>query len=172
MSSLSSYLCPNSDNVAAPARHASRPMEPAKGMHMDMEHSKRAYAPPSPAGADMPRVVYVTETRTDCTCKSTPAPFHPMHVSQIPVDVPMSSMATMPAMSSMGYSHGVMYAAPSSSALYGSYSRSQMSARPTPSGASPNRFNTFEGAAPKASAVQSGIAAIGIAAVMGLMVAL
>lgn len=138
-------------------------MEPASGS----EHNKRAYRPSSDDMAT-PRVVYVTETRTECSCKSTPA-LDPMHFSQIPVDVPMSSsMGAMMAASTPASSYGAMMAA-SSSVIFGS----QMSAAtPSPSGASANRFHTFQGAAPKTSAVQGGIAALGVAAVMGLMIAL
>ena len=58
---------------------------------------------------------------------------------------------------------------PSSSVIFGS----QVSvATPGPSGASANRFHTFQGAAHKTSAAQGGIAALGVAAVMGLMIAL
>jgi hypothetical protein len=104
-----------------------------------------------------------------------------MHISQIPVDVPMSSsMGAMTAASSPVSYNGAMMAASSpasyngammatSSVIFGS----QMSAAtPTPSGASPNRFHTFQGAAPKTNAIQGGIAALGVAAVMGLMIAL
>jgi hypothetical protein len=55
----------------------------------------------------------------------------------------------------------------SSSMFYGSHS-----ATPTPSGASANRFSVFQGAAPAGSAVHGGVAALGVAAVMALMVAL
>jgi hypothetical protein len=48
-----------------------------------------------------------------------------------------------------------------------------MMATPTPSGASANRFNAFQGAAaPQVNAARSGVAALGVAAVMGLMIAL
>ncbi|KAJ5891001.1 uncharacterized protein N7473_007229 [Penicillium subrubescens] len=163
LTSLISAACANTSkgSAAAPARHASKPME--------LANDKRAYRPSSD-DMDMsaPRVVYVTETRTECSCKSTPA-LNPMHISQIPVDVPMSSsMGAMMAASTPASSNGAMMAA-SSSVIFGS----QMSAAtPTPSGASANRFHTFQGAAPKTSAVQGGIAALGVAAVMGLMIAL
>ena len=142
-------------------------MEPASGFGTT-EHNKRAYRPSSDDYA-APRVVYVTETRTECNCKRTPLAQDPMHISQIPVDVPMSSsMSAMVAASSPASSDGVRMAA-SSSVIFGS----QMSAAtPTPSGASANRFHTFQGAAPKTNAIQGGIAALGVAAVMGLMIAL
>lgn len=173
MNDLDASLCGSSNKMAAPARHASRPMEPASDMHMGMmDHNERAYSPdmaaPAPAAPAVPRVVYVTETKTECSCKSTPAldPMH--HISQIPVDVPASSsMGGMAAASSPASTHGVMVGASSSSVIFGS----QMSATPTPSGASANRFNAFQGAAPKANAV-GGVAALGVAAIMGLMVAL
>ncbi|KAJ5692864.1 hypothetical protein N7462_002287 [Penicillium macrosclerotiorum] len=168
LSKLSSSMCSDSDTSTSPARHASKPMEPATGFGV-MAH-KRAYRPEEPALVETaaPRVIYVTETRTECSCKSTPFPHDPMHVSQIPVDVPMSSsMGAMVAASSPAYSNGIMVGA-SSSAMFGS----QMSAAtPTPSGASANRFNTFKGAAPKTNAV-GGVAAVAVAAVLGLMVAL
>jgi hypothetical protein len=164
LTSLISTACADTStsSAAAPARHASKPMEPASGF----EHNKRAYRPSSDDMA-APRVVYVTETRTEYSCKSTPA-LDPMHISQIPVHVPMSSsMGAMMAASTPASSNGVMMGA--SSVIFGS----QMSAAtPTPSGASGNRFHTFQGAAPKTNAVQGGIAALGVAAVMGLMIAL
>lgn len=180
MTDLEASLCGNSDKMAAPARHASHPMEPAEdmGMAMDnmMHHNTRAYSPSmhteshmsEPEREAMPKVIYVTETK-ECSCKSTPAPeMH--HISQIPVDVPASSsMGAMLAASSPAMSNGVMVGASSSSVLFGS----QMSAAtPTPSGASPNRFNAFQGAAPAVNAAQGGVAALGVAAVMGLMIAL
>lgn len=183
MTDLEASLCGNSDKMAAnPARHASKPMQPAAPMHMDMDmdktmdHSKRAYSPSmdkvmAAAQSAIPQVIYVTETRTECSCKSTPAP-DSMHISQIPVDVPASSSSSMGAMlaaSSPAMSNGVMVGASSSSVLFGS----QMSAAtPTPSGASPNRFNAYQGAAPAVNAVHGGAAALGVAAVMGLMIAL
>lgn len=194
MSDLEDSLCGNSDKTA-PARHASKPMEPAKNIDMDMDmdrmmyHNTRAYSPsmhtesdmpappperedvPVPSGREaMPKVIYVTETRTECSCKSTAAPDRMHHISQIPVNVPTSSsMGAMLAASSPAMSNGVMVGASSSSVLFGS----QMSAAtPTPSGASPNRFHTFKGAAPAVNAAQGGVAALGVAAVMGLMIAL
>ncbi|KAJ5155881.1 hypothetical protein N7492_008684 [Penicillium capsulatum] len=168
LNKLDTSLC-SSETRAAPARHASKPMEPSMP---GMEH-KRGFMP-NLMGAESvaPRVVYVTETRTECSCKSTPAAFDPMHMSQIPVDVPTSSpmMSGMAAAAtpSMSMSHGVLVGAASSSSVI----FRGASATPTPSGTSPNRFNAYEGAAPKASAVHSGVAALGVAAVMGLMVAL
>ncbi|KAJ5386562.1 hypothetical protein N7509_009103 [Penicillium cosmopolitanum] len=161
LDSLTSSLCP-SNRVSAPARHASNPMEPA--------NMKRAYSPSSETEPQMPepRVVYVTktETHTACSCKTTPAP---AHISQIPVDVPVSSsMIGMLAASSPVYSNGVLIPA-SSSVLFGS---SASAATPSPSGADPNRFSPFQGAAPQVSAAHSGIAALGVAAIMGLMIAL
>ncbi|KAJ5609234.1 hypothetical protein N7528_009801 [Penicillium herquei] len=166
---LASSLC-SSNREAAPARHASNPMEPASNMHMNMlADGKRAYAPPAPAEAAAPRVIYVTETKTECGCRATPTAFDPMHLSQIPVDVPASSsMAPMAAASTPVYSNGILIGAASSSRAFGS----QMAATPTPSGASANRFNTFKGAAPQVNAARGGIAAFGVAAVMGLMMAL
>lgn len=142
------------------------------GSMQNMEH-KRAYMPDSMDGESAPRVVYVTETQTECSCKSTPAPFGPKHMSQIPVDVPSHSSGRMGMAAAstpgvpMSMSHGVHVAASSSSALFRG-----ASATPTPSGASPNRYSSFEGAAPKANAVHSGVTALGVAAVMGLMIAL
>ncbi|KAJ5590696.1 hypothetical protein N7450_004668 [Penicillium hetheringtonii] len=135
LSTLDSSLC-SSSRETAPARHASKPMQPADML-------KRAYSPDSEAAMPEPRVVYVTETRTECSCKATPAP---AHISQIPVDVPVSS-------SMMG-----MLAASSPSCLT--------------AGADPNRFSPFKGAAPQVSAAHGGVAALGVAAVMGLMIAL
>lgn len=168
LTNWASLLCSDSSKgAAAPARHASNPMEPASGVGMT-EHNKRAYRSPSEDIA-APSVVYVTETRTECSCKSTPAPYDPMHISQVPVNVPVrSSTGAMMAASSPASSNGAMMAA-SSSVIFGS----QMSAAtPTPSGASANRFYTFQGAAPKTNAVQGSIAALGVAALMGLMIAL
>lgn len=132
---------------------------------------KRAYSPSSETEAEMPepRVVYVTktETHTACGCKTTPAP---AHISQIPVDVPVSSsMIGMLAASSPVYSNGIYIPASSSSVLFGSQASA---ATPAPSGADPNRFSPFQGAAPRVSAAHGGIAALGVAAVMGLMIAL
>ncbi|KAJ5103507.1 hypothetical protein N7532_004036 [Penicillium argentinense] len=161
LSSLDTSLC-SSNRQAAPARHASQPMMPA--------NMKRAYSPDSPAPAmpAEPRVIYVTETRTECACKSTPT--NSMHISQIPVDVPASSsMGGMLAASSPAVSNGVLVGASSSSAIFGSQASA---ATPTPSGADPNRFHAFQGAAPQVRAVYSGVAAFGVAAVMGMMIAL
>lgn len=150
---------------AVPARHASKPMEPAMDMHAPMgtdemnHHQQRAY--------DEPRVVYVTETR-ECSCKGTPAPnADPMHISQIPVHVPSSSMGGMAAASSPA-SNRVMVGGTSSSVLFGSQ---VSSATPSPSNG-PNRVGTFKGAAAKTDALRGGAAAVAVAAVMGLMVAL
>lgn len=137
--------------------------------------NKRAFAPqldsPASAAPAVPRVVYVTETKTDCSCKTTPAPdSHMAHVSQIPVDVPARSsyMAGMASASSpAGYSHGPMGAV-GSSVVFGSQASA---ATPAPSGADPNRFSKFEGAA-AAGASLHGAAVVGVAAVMALMVAL
>ena len=161
MDDLDASLCSASGNkVAAPARHASRPMQPADDLHM------RAYSPSEDVDATQPRVMTVTVTES-CACKATPSAS--MHVSQIPVHVPVSSssMGSMAAASSPSWSHGVMVGASSTSAIYNS-----MMATPTPSGASANRFNTFQGAAPQVSAAHGGVAALGVAAVMGLMIAL
>lgn len=185
MNDLDASLCGSTDKMPAPARHASRPMEPAEDIHMDMNknkmmhHNDRAYSPSMhtenempAAAADrqaMPSVIYVTETRTECSCKSTSGP-NSMHISQIPVNVPASSsMGAMFAASSPAMSNGIMVGASSSSVVFGS----QMSAAtPTPSGASANRFNAFQGAAPSVNAAQCGAVALGAAAVMGLMIAL
>ncbi|KAJ5105927.1 hypothetical protein NUU61_003274 [Penicillium alfredii] len=164
LNDLSSSLCGDSDRMAKPARKASHPMERVGSSN----NNKRAYMPEASAASAAPRVVYVTETRTECACKSSKTPLDPMHISQIPVDVPASSSmmggmaaAATPASSS----YGAMVVASSASA-FGS-----ASGTPTPSGASA-RYNAFQGAAPKVGAVHSGVAALGVAAVMGLMVAL
>lgn len=160
MSNLDASLCgASNDKDAAPARHASRPMQPAEDLHL------RAYSPSEDSDASQPRVMTVTVTES-CACKSTPT--SPMHISQIPVYVPSSSMGGMAAASSPAYSHGILVGGSSSSAIFGS----QMSATPTPSGASANRFNAFQGAAPQVNAAHGGVAALGVAAVMGLMIAL
>ncbi|KGO42629.1 hypothetical protein PEX1_016370 [Penicillium expansum] len=160
LSTLASTLCSSdSDHEAAPARHASRPMQ--------LVNDKRAYAPE----AAVPRVVYVTETRTDCSCKSTPVAQSPMHVSQIPVDVPAaSSVASVAAVSSTpaGRQHGFMGGAASSSVIFGP--GATPSARP--SGVDPTRFSPFQGAAAAGASVHGGVAALGVAAVMAVMVAL
>ncbi|KAJ5330029.1 hypothetical protein N7452_010419 [Penicillium brevicompactum] len=167
LSSLTDALC-SSSSEAAPARHASKPMELA-----DM--NKRAFAPqldsPASAAPAVPRVVYVTETKTDCSCKSTPAPdSQRAHISQIPVDVPTSQsyMAGMASASApAGYSHGPMGAV-GSSVVFGSQASA---ATPAPSGADPHRFSSFQGAAAAGASVH-GVAVAGVAAVMALMVAL
>lgn len=135
---------------------------------------ERAFAPQAEASAALavPRVVYVTETKTDCSCKNTPAPnAHLAHVSQIPVDVPASSsryMAGMAAVSTpASYSHGLMGSA-TSSVIFGSQASA---ATPSPSGVDPSRFSPFQGAAAPGVSVH-GLAAAGVAAVMALMVAL
>ncbi|KAJ5174623.1 uncharacterized protein N7482_000500 [Penicillium canariense] len=167
LSKLNTTLCADTSNTAAPARHASNPMEPATGRGTT-ENSKRAFRFSGDEAAT-PHVIYVTETLTECSCKSTSAPASRMHISQIPVSVPVSSsMAAKVAASTPASTHSAMMAA-SSSVIFGS----QMSAAtPGPSGASANRFKTFQGAAPKANAVRSGVAALGIAAVMGLVMVL
>lgn len=192
MTDLEASLCGSSNGMAAPARHASKPMEPAMNLgldnmaHLDTEDhlAARAYSP-SMSDDDMsqahaphreaaPATIYVT--KTECGCKATPAmnpkhmsKMHMGHMSQIPVDVPTSSMGAMHAATSPAMmSNGVMVGASSSSVLFGS----QMAATPTPSGASAQRFNAFQGAAPALSAAQGGAAALGVAAVMGLMIAL
>ncbi|KAJ5887823.1 hypothetical protein N7495_007864 [Penicillium taxi] len=67
--------------------------------------------------------------------------------------------------SAPAWSHGLM-GTPSASVRFAP----KLSAYPTPSGASANRFNTFKGAAPQVSAAYSGVVAVGVAAVMGLMI--
>ncbi|CAI7627702.1 unnamed protein product [Penicillium glandicola] len=145
---LISYLCPIPDpEVSAPARHASRPMELAE---------KRAEP-------QVPRVVYVTETRTDCSCKSTAAGT-PAHISQIPVDVPSSTRAMVTA-SSTPARHGLMGGA-ASSVVFGAQVPGA-----TPStrlGADPLAFT---GVAGKGVEVR-GVVVFGVAAVMAVMVAL
>ncbi|KAJ5293739.1 hypothetical protein PENANT_c002G06647 [Penicillium antarcticum] len=175
LSKLTDSLCADtSSREATPFRHASAPMErvQAPNAHMNM-NEKRAYAPAEPA---MPRVVYVTETRTECSCKATPTPSDPMaHISQIPVDVPASSSmgammaASSGAMPSASYSHGMMVNAASSSVVFGSQASA---ATPSPSGVDANRFNSFQGAGTKSVSVHGGVAALGVAAVMALMAAL
>ncbi|KOS46610.1 hypothetical protein ACN38_g2369 [Penicillium nordicum] len=159
LSTISSTLCP-SEREATPARHASKPMEMA---------DKRAYVP-EPA----PRVVYVTKTRSDCSCKSTPVVENPLHVSQISVDVPASSsLASVAAASSTpaGREHGLMGGAASSSVAFGPQaSGATPSARP--SGVDPTRFSPFQGAAAVGPSVNGGVAVLGVAAVMAVMVAL
>jgi len=165
---LKSNLCSGaSSRVAAPARHASRPMEPASNMNMD----KRAYAPPiaehGAAEPAVPHVIYVTETKTECGCKPSATPFDPSHLSQIPVQVPASSsMGGMAAASTPAYSQGVVVGTSSAFWPFNSHS-----ATPTPSGASAQGFSPFTGSAPNV-AVHGGVAALGVAAVMGLMIAL
>lgn len=152
-------------------------MEPGTGFGMMEHNSKRAYRPMPDDSADndltavdavdaaAPRVVYVTETRTECSCKSTSAPYEHMHISQIPVDVPMSSNMASVVAASTPYNGAMM----PSAVIFGSH---VPVATPGPSGASANHFHTFQGAAHKTSAVQGGIAALGVAAAMGLMIAL
>jgi hypothetical protein len=139
------------------------------------DNMKRAFAPQveaNSAAPAVPRVVYVTETKTDCSCKSTPAPnAHMAHISQIPVDVPASSssMFGMAAASTPArYSHGLMGAA-TSSVLFGSQASA---ATPSPSGADAHRFSAFQGAAAPGASVNTGAAAVGVAAVMAFMAAL
>ncbi|KAJ9488793.1 hypothetical protein VN97_g4491 [Penicillium thymicola] len=159
LSTISSTLCP-SDREATSPRHASKPMEMA---------DKRAYVP-EPA----PRVVYVTKTRSDCSCKSTPVVEKPLHVSQISVDVPASSsLASVAAASSTpaDREHGLMGGAASSSVAFGPQaSGATPSARP--SGVDPTRFSPFQGAAAVGPSVNGGVAVLGVAAVMAVMVAL
>lgn len=141
--------------------------------------NKRAFAPsmpgmPAPPAEAGRQVVYLTKTEYACNAQSTPV-LDPMHVSQIPVEVPAQSSSMAPMKSMMGnmaiptpaYSNGVLVAA-SSSALHAS----QMgAATPGPSGAS--AFNPFQGAAaPQVSAAYSGAAALVVATVMGMMIAL
>lgn len=166
---LTDAVC-SSSREAAPARHASKPMQLADS------NNQRAFAPqvesPASAALAVPRVVYVTETKTDCSCKSTPAPnAHLANVSQIPVDVPASSSSYMAGMAAAStpasYSHGLMGSA-TSSVIFGSQASA---ATPSPSGVDASRFSPFQGAAaPGASA--HGVAAAGVAVVMALMAAL
>ncbi|KAJ5561746.1 hypothetical protein N7535_003793 [Penicillium sp. DV-2018c] len=164
LSALTNSLCASKDPAAspAPARHASLPMQPAQ---------KRAFAPEPEAPEPIPRVVYVTETRTDCSCKSTPVVERPMHVSQIPVQVPASSSmgakmgaVAMSTPAASSYKHGVLVAA-SSSVVFGPM------ATPTPSGVDPSRFSQFTGGAERGSSIGRGLMA-GVVAVMGVMAAL
>ncbi|KAJ6143861.1 hypothetical protein N7471_003314 [Penicillium samsonianum] len=160
LSTLTSSLCDsphNATTTATPARHASKPMEPA---------NKRAFAPVP----IVPRVVYVTETRTDCTCKSTPVPEKSLHISQIPVHIPASSSVASVAASSTpaGWKHGLMGGAASSSVLFGPQASEAMPSA-GPSGVDPTRF---KGAAAAGASVHGGVAALGFAAVMAVMAAL
>ncbi|CAG7944501.1 unnamed protein product [Penicillium nalgiovense] len=150
LSTLASTLCNTDSDEPEPARHASKPMQPA---------NKRAEA--------APRVVYVTETRTDCSCKNTPVPERPVHISQIPVDIPASSSMASMASSTPGRGHGLMGGAASS---FGS-KVSGPTASAVPSGVDPTRFSPFQGAA-AAVEVHAGVAVLGVAAVMAVMVAL
>ncbi|KAJ5793687.1 hypothetical protein N7457_000286 [Penicillium paradoxum] len=135
----------------APARHASMPMQPAKRDH---------------SNEDGTQVIYVTETRNDCSCKSTPIAESPAHVSQIPVDVPVSSMGPMVTGAAPNHSHGVL--GRPSSVIFGPQASA---ATPSPSGVDPSRFSSFEGAAAPGVAVNGGVV-VGVAAVIGFMAAL
>ncbi|KAI3211350.1 hypothetical protein CBS147311_986 [Penicillium roqueforti] len=166
LTSLTTSLCSNTTD-AATARHASRPMQ--------LADKKRAFAPaPAPereAEAAVPHVVYVTETRTDCSCKSTPVAERPMHVSQIPVDVPASSAASMAVEASSTPAsrlHGLMGGAASSSVIFGP----QATSSAVPSGVDPTRFSPFKGAAAAGASVHGGVAVLGVAAAMAVVVAL
>ncbi|KAJ6181160.1 hypothetical protein N7519_011621 [Penicillium mononematosum] len=156
LSTLASTLCDSDTDSDTdepePARHASRPMQPA---------NKRAEA--------APHVVYVTETRTDCSCKNTPVPERPLHISQIPVDIPASSSMASMASSTPGRGHGLMGGAASSS--FGSKISGPTSSA-VPSGVDPTRFSPFQGAAVAGAEVHGGVAGLGVAAVMAVMVAL
>lgn len=123
---------------------------------------KRAYAPEPEV---VPRVVYVTETRTDCSCKSTAVAGTPAHISQIPVDVP-SSMGAMVTASSTPARHGLMGGAASSSVVFGAQVPGATPS--TKPGADPLAFT---GVAGKGVQIR-GVAVIGVAAVMAVMVAL
>jgi hypothetical protein len=130
---------------------------------------KRAYAPET-----APRVVYVTKTRTDCSCKSTPVVEKPLHVSQIPVDIPASSsLASVAAASSTpaGREHGLIGGAASSSVVFGPQA-SGATPSAQPSGVDPTRFSPYQGAAAPGPSVNGGLAGLGVAAVMAVMVAL
>ncbi|KAI2792826.1 hypothetical protein POX_b02869 [Penicillium oxalicum] len=155
VAALASSAC--GSGTSSTARHAGQPMEPARQM------IERAYSP-SMEDSVATSVVWVTETRTDCSCKSTSLPFDHAHVSQIPVNVPMAS----------SMSSGVAaYATPASSASWSAMYSSHISvATPGPSGASSGQYYPFEGAAPRVNALKSGLAAVGVAAVMGLVAAL
>ena len=141
-----------------------------------MQHAekKRAFAPaPAPeqeAGAEaeaVPHVVYVTETRTECSCKSTPAVERPMHISQIPVDVPASSVAVASS-TPASRQYGLMGGAASSSVIFGP----QATSSAVPSGVDPTGFSPFKGAAAAGASVHGGVAVLGVAAVMAVVVAL
>jgi hypothetical protein len=116
----------------------------------------------------VPGVVYVTETRTDCSCKNTPLPERPLHISQIPVDIPASSSMASMASSTPGRGHGLMGGAASS---FGSKVSGPTSSA-VPSGVDPTRFSPFQGAAAAGAGVHGGVAVLGVAAVMAVMVAL
>ncbi|KGO70600.1 hypothetical protein PITC_051940 [Penicillium italicum] len=163
LSTLTKTLCSSDSNrEAAPARHASRPMQ--------LSNDKRADGPEA-AG---PRVVYVTETRTDCSCKSTPVAESPLHVSRIPVNVPafssVASVAAAPSSTPAGREYGFLGGA-ASSVIFGPHaSAATPSARP--SGVDPTRFSPFQGAAAAGASVHGGVAVLGAAAVFGVMFAL
>ncbi|KAJ5950312.1 uncharacterized protein N7479_008725 [Penicillium vulpinum] len=154
--SLATYICPSA-RVAAPLKHAGRPMQPI----IEMRDATR-------------RVIYVTQTRTDCSCKSSALAEKPMHVSQIPVNVPASSsMGLMVAASPtpVGYEHGLMVGAASSSMVFGPKG-SGATPSAVPAGADATHFSPFEGAAAAGASVHGGVAVLGVAAVMAIMVAL
>ncbi|KAJ5492929.1 hypothetical protein N7539_001675 [Penicillium diatomitis] len=160
LAAWASSLCGTSSTSqdTSSARHIGSPMEPARVLN------ERAYS--ASVENNVPTsVVWVTETRTDCSCKSTSHPADRAHASQIPVYVPTGS----------SMSSGVAAWAtptPSASASWSAMHSSHMSvATPGPSGASPSIY-TFEGAAPRVNALQGSVAAIGATIVMGLMVAL
>ncbi|KAJ5154951.1 uncharacterized protein N7500_010390 [Penicillium coprophilum] len=133
-------------------RHAGKPMEPVK----------------RDGGAK--HTIYVTEIRTDCTCKT--ATGSPMHVSQIPVHVPTSSsMVSMVSSTPVGRQHGLLGGVASSSVVghVGATSSATPSARA--SGVDAKSFSPYQGAAAGVS-VNGGVVMLGAAAVMAVMVAL
>ncbi|KAJ5360807.1 hypothetical protein N7517_009998 [Penicillium concentricum] len=171
ISTLISTLCPDetkstetkatetkATETRAAFRHAGRPMQPVKRAD----------------GAKL--TIYVTETRSDCGCTSTAVGGHvhgsatpvagSMHISQIPVHVPTGSMGGVAAASSTPVrDHGLMGGTASSSV-------EQVGATPSgrPSGVDAKSFSPYTGAAVGVSV--NGVVVLGVAAVMGVMVAL
>ncbi|KAJ5211204.1 hypothetical protein N7491_011024 [Penicillium cf. griseofulvum] len=141
ISTVASVLCPSSREAKPAFRHAGKPMQPVK--------------------RDPKYTIYVTETRTDCGCKSTGVAG--MRVSQVPVSVPTSSVrASSTSVARHGAASSIRRAgvAPSAGVMPSAGA-----------GVDATRFSPFQGAAVGVS-VHGGVVVLGVAAVMAVMVGL
>jgi hypothetical protein len=130
-----------------------------------------------PVKRDPKYTIYVTETRTDCGCKSTGVAGH---ASQVPVSVPTPSSSVARASSSSVRGHGPASSvrrvgvAPSAGVTPSvgvTVSAGATASASAGAGVDATRFSPFQGAAVGVS-VNGGVVVAGVAAVMAVMVAL